>query len=109
VYRRAAQHYPERIAHPGRGYEIRVLDLVGGSVEGDSAARQRRPDAGGPGLLAAKIDDAPGIGQTPRDPPLIRVRVLDPSRTCRSRMTDSRQVDYPVTPIMARSIWSAAK
>ena len=32
----------------------------------------RRLDAGGPVLLAAKIDDKPGTGQTPRDPALIR-------------------------------------
>jgi len=31
----------------------------------------RRFDGGGP-VLAAKIDAAPGIGQTVRDPPLIR-------------------------------------
>jgi thiamine pyrophosphate-dependent acetolactate synthase large subunit-like protein len=32
----------------------------------------RQFDQGGPVLLAAKIDDAPGVGQTVRDPPLIR-------------------------------------
>ena len=32
----------------------------------------RRFDEGGPVLLAAKIDDGPGVGQTVRDPPLIR-------------------------------------
>jgi thiamine pyrophosphate-dependent acetolactate synthase large subunit-like protein len=36
----------------------------------------RRFDAGGPALLAAKIDDAPGLAQPPRDPPLIRHRFM---------------------------------
>ncbi len=36
----------------------------------------RRFDEGGPILLAAKIDDAPGQGQTPRDPALIRNRFM---------------------------------
>jgi thiamine pyrophosphate-dependent acetolactate synthase large subunit-like protein len=36
----------------------------------------RRFDDGGPVLLAAKIDDAPGIGQTVRDPALIRHRFM---------------------------------
>jgi len=36
----------------------------------------RRLDAGGPVLLAARIDDKPGIGQTPRDPSLIRHRFM---------------------------------
>jgi len=36
----------------------------------------RRFDDGGPVLLAAKIDDKPGIAQTVRDPPLIRNRFM---------------------------------
>jgi len=36
----------------------------------------RRFDDGGPVLLAAKIDDKPGTGQTPRDPALIRNRFM---------------------------------
>jgi len=36
----------------------------------------RRFDDGGPVLLAAKIDDEPGQGQTPRDPTLIRSRFM---------------------------------
>jgi thiamine pyrophosphate-dependent acetolactate synthase large subunit-like protein len=36
----------------------------------------RRFDEGGPVLLAVKIDDAPGQGQTPRDPALIRNRFM---------------------------------
>lgn len=36
----------------------------------------RRFDSGGPVLLAAKIDDAPGQAQTPRDPALIRSRFM---------------------------------
>ena len=37
---------------------------------------ERRFDDGGPTLLAAKIDDAPGQGQTVRDPALIRSRFM---------------------------------
>jgi thiamine pyrophosphate-dependent acetolactate synthase large subunit-like protein len=37
---------------------------------------ERRFDEGGPVLLAAKIDDRPGAGQTPRDPALIRNRFM---------------------------------
>ena len=36
----------------------------------------RRFDDGGPVLLAAKIDDRPGMAQTPRDPTLIRSRFM---------------------------------
>lgn len=36
----------------------------------------RRFEEGGPWLLAVKIDDAPGVGQTPRDPALIRNRFM---------------------------------
>ena len=36
----------------------------------------RRFDDGGPFLLAVKIDDEPGQGQTPRDPALIRSRFM---------------------------------
>jgi thiamine pyrophosphate-dependent acetolactate synthase large subunit-like protein len=36
----------------------------------------RRFDEGGPVLLAAKIDDAPSVGQTVRDPALIRHRFM---------------------------------
>ena len=36
----------------------------------------RRFADGGPILLAAKIDDQPGVGQTPRDPALIRHRFM---------------------------------
>jgi thiamine pyrophosphate-dependent acetolactate synthase large subunit-like protein len=36
----------------------------------------RRFDDGGPVLLAVKIDDEPGQGQTPRDPALIRSRFM---------------------------------
>jgi len=40
------------------------------------ALTSRRFDQGGPVLLAAKIDDKPGVGQTPRDPALIRHRFM---------------------------------
>lgn len=36
----------------------------------------RRFDEGGPVLLAVKIDDKPGLVQTPRDPTLIRSRFM---------------------------------
>ena len=37
----------------------------------------RRFDAGGPVLLAAKVDDQPGKGRQARDPPLIRRRFME--------------------------------
>ena len=37
----------------------------------------RRFEAGGPVLLAAKIDDQPGMGRQARDPPLIRRRFME--------------------------------
>jgi thiamine pyrophosphate-dependent acetolactate synthase large subunit-like protein len=36
----------------------------------------RRFEDGGPLLIAAKIDDKPGVGSTPRDPTLIRSRFM---------------------------------
>jgi thiamine pyrophosphate-dependent acetolactate synthase large subunit-like protein len=48
----------------------------------------RRFDAGGPVLLAAKIDDQPGIAQTPRDPPLIRHRFMQGLGTGRKSALD---------------------
>jgi hypothetical protein len=48
----------------------------------------RRFDQGGPVLLAAKIDDAPGIGQTVRDPPLIRHRFMRGLGTGRASALD---------------------
>lgn len=44
----------------------------------------RRFDDGGPVLLAAKIDDEAGKGQTPRDPALIRSRFMRGLGTGRS-------------------------
>jgi len=38
---------------------------------------ERRFEAGGPVLLAAKIDDQPGKGRQARDPPLIRRRFME--------------------------------
>ena len=49
----------------------------------------RRFDAGGPVLLAAKIDDQPGIGQTPRDPALIRQRFMRGLGTGRASALDA--------------------
>lgn len=43
---------------------------------------------GGPVLLAAKIDDAPGVGQTPRDPALIRHRFMQGLGTGRQSALD---------------------
>jgi len=48
----------------------------------------RRFDAGGPVLFAAKIDDKPGIGQTVRDPPLIRHRFMRGLGTGRTSALD---------------------
>jgi hypothetical protein len=48
----------------------------------------RRFDEGGPLLLAAKIDDQPGIGQTVRDPPLIRHRFMRGLGTGRASALD---------------------
>jgi len=39
-------------------------------------------------LLAAKIDDKPGTGQTPRDPPLIRHRFMRGLGTGRASALD---------------------
>jgi thiamine pyrophosphate-dependent acetolactate synthase large subunit-like protein len=44
----------------------------------------RRFDDGGPVLLAVKIDDEPGKGQTPRDPSFIRSRLMKGLGTGRS-------------------------
>ena len=44
----------------------------------------RRFDDGGPVLLAVKVDDQPGKGQTPRDPALIRSRFMKGLGTGRS-------------------------
>ena len=49
----------------------------------------RRFEAGGPVLLAAKIDDKPGTGQTPRDPALIRHRFMRGLGTGRSSVLDA--------------------
>lgn len=49
----------------------------------------RRFDEGGPILLAAKIDDAPGQGQTPRDPALIRNRFMKGLGTGRAGALDA--------------------
>jgi thiamine pyrophosphate-dependent acetolactate synthase large subunit-like protein len=49
----------------------------------------RRFEAGGPVLLAAKIDDQPGTGQTPRDPALIRQRFMRGLGTGRASALDA--------------------
>jgi hypothetical protein len=49
----------------------------------------RRFDDGGPVLLAAKIDDSSGVGQTPRDPPLIRHRFMRGLGTGRASALDA--------------------
>ena len=46
-------------------------------------------DDGGPVLLAAKIDDQPGQGQTPRDPAFIRNRFMKGLGTARSAGLDA--------------------
>src|SRR5262245_46037657 len=49
----------------------------------------RRFDDGGPVLLAAKIDDKPGIGKTVRDPALIRNRFMRGLGTGRGSALDA--------------------
>ena len=49
----------------------------------------RRFEEGGPTLLAVKIDDAPGQGQTPRDPTLIRSRFMKGLGTSRGGALDA--------------------
>jgi hypothetical protein len=49
----------------------------------------RRFEDGGPVLLAARIDDEPGKGQTPRDPALIRSRFMKGLGTGRSLALES--------------------
>jgi len=49
----------------------------------------RRFDDGGPVLWATKIDDQPGVAQTPRDPPLIRHRFMRGLGTGRASALDS--------------------
>jgi len=46
-------------------------------------------DEGGPVLLAVKIDDKPGVGQTPRDPALIRNRFMKGLGTSRGGELDA--------------------
>jgi hypothetical protein len=48
----------------------------------------RRFDEGGPVLMAAKIDDQPGVGQTVRDPSLIRHRFMKELGTGRRSALD---------------------
>jgi len=48
----------------------------------------RRFEAGGPVLLAAKIDDKPGTMQTPRDPAVIRHRFMQGLGTGRKSALD---------------------
>ena len=48
----------------------------------------RRFDQGGPILLAAKIDDQPGVAETPRDPALIRNRFMRGLGTGRNSALD---------------------
>jgi len=49
----------------------------------------RRFDNGGPMLLAVKIDDKPGVAQTPRDPMLIRSRFMKGLGTGRGGALDA--------------------
>jgi len=49
----------------------------------------RRFDSGGPMLLAVKIDDKPGVAQTPRDPMLIRSRFMKGLGTGRGGALDA--------------------
>jgi hypothetical protein len=58
-----------------RGAALAVSEWVRDEAHFDKLV-DRRFDDGGPSLLAVKIDDAPGQGQTPRDPALIRSRFM---------------------------------
>ncbi|MCC6887000.1 MAG: hypothetical protein IT536_00465 [Hyphomicrobiales bacterium] len=53
------------------------------------ALMSRRFDEGGPVLLAVKIDDKPGAGQTVRDPALIRSRFMKGLGTGRGGALDA--------------------
>ena len=48
----------------------------------------RRFEDGGPVLIAAKIDDKPGVGKTVRDPALIRSRFMKGLGTGRGGVLD---------------------
>jgi thiamine pyrophosphate-dependent acetolactate synthase large subunit-like protein len=52
------------------------------------ALLERRFESGGPVLLAARIDDKPGVTQTVRDPPLIRHRFMQGLGTGRQSPLD---------------------
>jgi thiamine pyrophosphate-dependent acetolactate synthase large subunit-like protein len=52
------------------------------------ALTDRRFDDGGPLLLAVKTDDQPGLGQTVRDPALIRTRFMQGMGTSRGGALD---------------------
>ena len=59
-----------------RGAGFAVSEWVRDAAHFD-ALIDRRFEAGGPVLLAAKIDDEPGKGRQARDPPLIRRRFME--------------------------------
>jgi hypothetical protein len=63
------------IVAAARGAGIAASEWVRDEAHFDTLV-DRRFDDGGPSLLAVKIDDAPGQGQTPRDPALIRSRFM---------------------------------
>jgi thiamine pyrophosphate-dependent acetolactate synthase large subunit-like protein len=58
-----------------RGAGIAASEWVRDDAHFDTLL-DRRFDDGGPFLLAVKIDDEAGKGQTPRDPALIRSRFM---------------------------------
>jgi thiamine pyrophosphate-dependent acetolactate synthase large subunit-like protein len=59
-----------------RGAGFAVSEWVRDAAHFDTLI-DRRFEAGGPVLLAAKIDDEPGKGRQARDPPLIRRRFME--------------------------------
>jgi thiamine pyrophosphate-dependent acetolactate synthase large subunit-like protein len=70
-----------------RGAGISASEWVRDEAHFD-ALLARPFDAGGPVLLAARIDDLPAKGQTPRDPALIRRRFMQGLGTGRTGLLD---------------------
>jgi thiamine pyrophosphate-dependent acetolactate synthase large subunit-like protein len=84
---RAATASSADIVAIARGAGITASEWVRDEAHFDELIA-RRFDQGGPALLAAKIDDKPGVGQTPRDPPLIRHRFMRGLGTGRASALD---------------------
>jgi thiamine pyrophosphate-dependent acetolactate synthase large subunit-like protein len=70
-----------------RGAGIAASHWVRSDVHFD-ALFERTFEAGGPVLLAVRIDDKPGATQPPRDPPLVRNRFMKGLGTSRGGVLD---------------------